>query len=188
MKRIITTLLFMLGVVCLSYAQYVVTPAGLTKSEPDGNDYFVIEVPGASQSELYTRTLQYITETYNSPKDVISSQVENETIAVTGSHKIFFGFDVLYKIVYKFKDGKVRYDMPTIVSMTNFFDGKAYELTFVKTRTAAQNIYIFNKKGELRGLAIPNYKHDIEDMFNLLYQSYCGYMLNEPKNEAEEDW
>lgn len=188
MKRLVFTLLFVLATVCSSFAQFVVTPNGLEKNEVDGNEYYVIEVPGISQSELYTRTLQFITQTYVSPKDVISSKIENETISVTGRQTIFYDFNVLYKLVFRFKDGRVRFDIPQIISMKKYDDGKEYELTFNKARTQGQNIYIFNNKGELRGMAIPNYKYDIENLFNSLFNSYTASIMNKTENDNDDNW
>ena len=171
-----------------SFAQFVVTANGLEKTENDGNDYYVIEVPNCTQSDLYTKTLQFITQIYNSPKDVISSQVENETIAVTARQTIFMDFVVNYKLIFRFKDGRVRFDTPQIISMKRFYEGREQHLTFTKTESLTSSIWIFNKKGELRGMLIPTYKYDIEDIFNPIFNKYKTSLTDNSEQKEEDNW
>lgn len=187
MKRTISILAFVFISVATAFAQYVVTPRGLEKVTPDDKEYYIIDVPELSQSELYTKTLQYITQTYVSPKDVITGQVENEMLTVNGAQTIFYDFKVRYKLVFQFKDGRVRFDMPSILSMNKFENGKEMTLSFTKTGSALSNIWIFNKKGELRGLAIPAYKEDIENLFNSLYNGYVKF-LTQGSDNNDDNW
>lgn len=188
MKHLIIAFISVLLASNYAFAQFVVTPNGLEKTDKDGTDYYIIEVPNSSQSDLFKKTLQFITETYISPQKVISSQVENETIGITALHTIFYDFDVHYKIIFRFKDGRVRFDTPTIISMKKIQDGKEMHLTFTKTMSATSSIWLFNNKGELRGMLIPNYKTDIEHFFNSIYNKYSSFMTKNAGQEDDDNW
>jgi hypothetical protein len=187
MKRLISAFVFVFAVTSASYAQYVITPSGLEKTEVDGNDYIIIEAPNCSSADLYKKTLQFIAQTYVSPKDVISSQIENETIAITALQTIFYDFNVNYKLLFRFKNGRVRFDMPQILSMKKFQDGREMHLTFTKTESATSSVWIFNNKGELRGMAIPAYKNDLENLFNSIFNNYKSFLTAEESQE-DDNW
>lgn len=187
MKRIALSLSLFLGIALSSFAQYVVTPIGLKTTQADEKDYYVIEVPNLSQAELYSKTIKFISTVYNSPKDVISGQIENELLTITGLETIFADFDVRYKLNFQFKEGRVRYDMPQIISMRKFQDGKELNLTFSKQKPSLNTVWIFNDKGEVRGMLIPEYKKDLEKLFNSLYNAYETFIKGEETKE-EEEW
>lgn len=187
MKRTVLSLVFFLGVALASSAQYIVTPEGLKTTQADEKDYYVIEAPELSQADLYSKTIKFISTIYNSPKDVISGQIENELLTITGLETIFADFDVRYKLNFQFKEGRVRYDMPQIISMRKFQDGKELNLTFSKQKPSLNTVWIFNDKGELRGMLIPEYKKDLEKLFNSLYNSYEAFIKGEITKE-EDEW
>ena len=186
MKQLLTSILFLFYFIISAPAQFVVTPNGLMTTEAGEKDYYVIDVPGVSAADLYTKTIEYISNTFISPKDAISGSIENQLLTVTGIETIYYGFNVTYKLNYQFKDGRIRYDKPQIISMRKYQDGVDMILTFIKPKMPLGAIWIFNKKGEVRGLGVPQYKKDLEDLFNNLFNSYEGFIKN--PLSTEEDW
>ncbi|MCR5070143.1 MAG: DUF4468 domain-containing protein [Prevotella sp.] len=93
----------------------------------DGKEYIVIPYEGKSAQALYNRIKSNVTMLYNSAKDVISTS-ENSVISIKGYEKnagyrpvAGFGynvyFDISYVLKFMFKDGKIRIDAPTILSV-----------------------------------------------------------------------
>ena len=177
------TFSFILPLVC--YAQFVVTPNGIKTAE--GKNYIVIKVEGKDKSSLYNDVLKYISMSYVSPKDVISS-VESEMISVNGISKIkdrAITYDMNYTIVFEFRDGRLKCSAPGINTMTGFIGDRQYELTLNEYNGGFGSVCkvgIFNKRGDLcREVA----KESIETFFNGLIVSLQRYLSECSK---EDDW
>jgi hypothetical protein len=110
MKKI--TLLALLLMSSLSNAQ-------IFKFNPDGSsEYVVFQAGNQTAKELYTKTLNWINETYKNPENVIKAKIENEMIRIEGfNYKVFTRtfpsgtiaeYDALYTMEMQFQDGKYR--------------------------------------------------------------------------------
>ncbi len=90
------------------------------------NDYYVFQYEGESQSALFNKALIGVTKTFVSAKDVVS-KVENSLISINSTHAIEYYLAGIVKIVnhvnyiieLEFKDGKIKINAPTIVSIRN---------------------------------------------------------------------
>ena len=88
------------------------------------NDYYVFQYEGESQSALFNKALIGVTKTFVSAKDVVS-KVENSLISINSTYIIEYYLagivkienHVNYIIELEFKDGKIRINAPTIVSI-----------------------------------------------------------------------
>ena len=86
--------------------------------------YYVFPYEGESQAALYNKALIGITKTFVSAKDVVS-KVENSMISINSTHRIEhiiaglikMTYDVNYVVELEFKDGKIRVNAPTLVSI-----------------------------------------------------------------------
>ena len=88
----------------------------------EASDFVIYEVPGKSASELKTSVYTALSTMYKSPKDVITS-ISDNMIQLEGYAKglyrkftdsASYNRDILFSIIIQFKDGKVRYNIPTI--------------------------------------------------------------------------
>lgn len=88
-----------------------------------GQDGFVVyEVAGMSASELKASAYTVLSSMYKSPKDVITTlsdnmiQLEGYAAGIYGDYTgdTYYRKDVQFNLVIQFKDGKVRYNTPTI--------------------------------------------------------------------------
>ena len=82
--------------------------------------FIVLKMDSLSIEDGYKRTLEWINMNYNTPSEVIKSQIENKYIRIQGISKNGFTFvnmgmtfykDIRYTIEFKFKENKVRYDV-----------------------------------------------------------------------------
>lgn len=92
-------------------------------SSQSSNEGFVVyEVPNMNASELKSSVFTTLSSMYKSPKDVITSLSDNmiqiegyaESIFVKKSKDFRMRYDMLFNMIIQFKDGKVRYNAPTI--------------------------------------------------------------------------
>ena len=87
--------------------------------------YYVFPYEGESQSALYNKALIGVTKTFVSAKDVVS-KVENSMISINSTYHfdeylaggiVKMSYDVNYVVELEFKDGKIKVNAPTIVSI-----------------------------------------------------------------------
>ncbi len=118
MKKNIYILLVTVLVTNLSFSQeteFKFTKEGFT-------DYVVTNCEGKTQSDLYKKTLDWVSTTYKNPKEVIKAQIENDYIRIEGIKSnmlcVISGasscFDVRYQIEISFKDGRYKFDVTKI--------------------------------------------------------------------------
>ena len=109
MKKILFTLTLSLLTI-ISFAQ--APTFTLSEEKPTfPNQFVAIEVDGLTIPDGYNRALEWINITYNTPSEVIKSQLENKYIRIEGIVQNFYPYDVLntmfaslrYTIEFKFK-------------------------------------------------------------------------------------
>lgn len=90
--------------------------------QPSNVGFVVYEIPGMSASELKSSALTTLSSMYKSPKDAITPLSDNmiqlegyaESVFFKESENVKLKHDILFDIIIQFKDGKVRYNAPTI--------------------------------------------------------------------------
>ena len=92
---------------------------GIYSMQNANNDYIVYEVPGMSASDLKGAALSAISSHYKSPKDVVTSLGDNIIQLETFASSVYvskakYPHDMSYSIIIQFKDGKIRYNIPTV--------------------------------------------------------------------------
>lgn len=179
MKR--KLLLFILLFPCLCKGQFVLSGSSMTTEDSKG--YIVYEFEGEKQNDLYKKAYTAITMIYNSSKDVVSS-TENNIISVNGlsEGRIYFNsmgkrpLKVLYKINILFKDGKVRFDAPSIISC-QYMNNNLY-----LTKGSKIEGCLYTKRGEIR---YPEFKDSLENEMNTIVGTIITYMK---KNTLIDNW
>ena len=70
--------------------------------------YVVVEELGTAQ-ENYNKVMNYINKAYNTPSEVIKSQIEGKYIRIQGVSKMFSGAGTTYHTIeFKFKQDKIQ--------------------------------------------------------------------------------
>ena len=117
-------LLLMMFVCCNMVAQelvhFTIQPTGRFLNE-DGKDFVVVEFEGKSADELYSMVKTNVMTMYNNPKEVMSESdgvitifAYEKNIWVVKSLGATGLYDGSYKLIFRFKDGRVRVDAPSI--------------------------------------------------------------------------
>lgn len=173
-------LLFAFSMVISTRSQYLeLTPKGFINVQDPALGYVVLDIPGKGQGELYKSILTYLNTVYNSPDNVLSV-VDNEQIVVNGlaQNKIKDPHvPIYYSLDFRFKDGKVRVDMPFIDMVRRIGDGKSLFITL--ERKSLLGVYGIWTKGKLR---FPEAKASLEHFFN----DYIDNIVSAAK--TKDDW
>jgi hypothetical protein len=202
MKSLRNFIALTLFVFCTSYVTqaqdtlFRLTPEGLISTENKEATFIVVERPGKSQQDLFDMVKRFTTQFFVSPKDVLSES-GNEMISINGISKkdvivkkglAYIPITMNYTIVFHFKDGKVRVDIPSINSMTgeSYTVGGnlsgLYQLNISKGSVSLEpkreEIVIFGKNKTKTEAKVA-----IEEFFN----TFVTNALTE-NNAKEEEW
>lgn len=138
---------------------FVLSPFGMVTTNPKSPNYIVLDCPTLTQKELYEKVLLTIGEQFTSPKDILST-VEGKQISIicniaNGVKRTdFHSFDVSFKLVFEFKDGKIKVNAPSINRITTVTH-KFQEMFIRKYITSisigsGDEFSIYNSKGKLK--------------------------------------
>lgn len=173
--------------------EFKLQPDGTFLSE-DGSDFIVIEYEGMPAEELHTMVKDNVMSLYNSPKDVMSESGTNVItifalekniwqVKSMGATGIYGGH---YKFVFKFKDGRIRIDAPSIDNQLEMTDGAFTNTIGIPSsvnlsKTAKK---LCNSKKEKDKLKIANLERIVNDPINYL----LGLSQSQQHNDADDDW
>lgn len=157
MKKLLFFALFVWAATTVK-AQYTLTPNGLVNET--GKEYLTFDFEGKTQTQLYSSVNMYLNSIFVSPKDVLSL-VENNSIAINGITKDIHRpksindltptFTMNYTITIYFKDGRIRFDNPSVNKM------------YVTDNPGNEYFGAFTSKGKLKH---EKTKESIEKFFN----------------------
>lgn len=185
-------------IACLSYslacfAQFELIPGELVPKENHDKDFVVYEFKGVDAHDLYSKTLAAITSLYVSA-DNVTNKVEGKMINIHGVQKdkvcikqlgIVSCFDLNYNLIFRFKDEKLRIDVPIIndIICINGY-GDAVHLTIGNEGTKGMGSYmsIFKKDNNVK---YKEAKESIESFFNSLVNSIVSEIESDSQSE---DW
>tara|TARA_B100000963_G_C22467042_1_gene598357 strand:+ start:240 stop:815 length:576 start_codon:yes stop_codon:yes gene_type:complete len=155
-------------------------------------DFLVVEMSNIEQNDLFTRTINWIKETYKNPDEVIKTTIENKKVRFEGfrdnlisinSLGLIYNYYGLYTIEISFKDNKYKF---TPISVEYRVPASQYSSGgFIPVNFNDGSVY-FNKKGKLRKMyaSIPN---SIESLFNDLNEDLKIYLTKENNGTNEDD-
>lgn len=115
MKKLLLTLFIVAP--ALSMAQAIVLPRDSTTKQISFQE--VVQVPGATKDELYTRAREWFAKTFKSSKDVIQmdDRIAGKIIGkgsgngLTGNILLITSFWLNYTVSITIKDGRYRYEI-----------------------------------------------------------------------------
>ena len=99
---------------------FEITSNGSFKTK-EGNNFVVVPFEGKTSDELYNKVKNNVMSFYKSPQKVMSENdgqvISIRAITIVAMKTVTMlprSFDSYYNLVFRFKDGKVRVDIPTI--------------------------------------------------------------------------
>ena len=182
-----TLLIFFQFYIFLAFAQ----ESEFTLSKDGLTDYIVTECKGKTQSEIYRKTLNWISVIYNTPSAVLKGNIENEYIRIEGSSKDmfalnFFGKDfcsATYQIEISFKDGKYKFDIIEL----KYFNEEAFPgPTWKEFNLNNASIY-YSKRGRISNVF--KYLPDtLPQYLNNLNSSLKNFVMSDNIPSKREGW
>ncbi len=169
----------------VTYSQeFILTPEGFINSTNPEKDYLVIEFDSLKQEVLYKKTRLFVTDLMYDPNESLN-YIENEVIKISGfqdnvvRRTKFHVFDLRYNLTFKFKDGKIRIDSPSIEMTTYTHKNQVLHIQHRGSLTGS-NMGIYNMEGTLNSKMA---KSDLEAFFkNIIVNLTVHVTLNEDDN------
>ena len=140
--------------------------------------YVVIEALGTPQ-ENYSKVMNYINKSYNTPSKVIKAQIDGKYIRVEGIYKIFKSAYTYHTIEFNFKQDKIRMKLLNL----DYRNGAHYSptidyCTYDKTHRADGSV----KRSAMK-IAIK-----IVDGVNVLAEVIKTGIAQESSDSSEDEW
>jgi hypothetical protein len=196
MKNIFTLLAFILSV-SLS-AQYFETSETQVTTGPKAlqgkyiklSTSSVVEKEGLA-ADLYQTTINWITENYKSPEDVIKGKIENEYVRISGSLDALVltkvlglatTYDGRYTMEFRFKDGRFKVD---ILSTEIYIPTGQYTSGW---KDYTLNFKVANRKGKDTYGGVKSYER-ANSYFNEIVDDIVNYKKGTSNSSAsDDDW
>jgi Domain of unknown function (DUF4468) with TBP-like fold len=180
MKKYILGLIMMFSVFSFSQeTEFKFTKNGFT-------DFVVIPVENKTQSELYKKTIDWISVTFNNPKEVLKAQIENDYLRFESVEKNLFCLkpamcsDMKYQIEVSFKDGKYKFDLLTL-------DQDMPDVGWVHFAGIEDGKFYFTDNGEPKA-KFKIISEDIPKYFNSLNKSLNDFIVDGGFVKKKNDW
>ncbi len=169
MKKIICILITSISISNLTSGQ----ETEFKFSKEGFTDFVVTKCEEKTQTELYEKTLDWVSVTFKNPKEVIKAEIENDYIRIEGSSKSLICMNNLgmtkcnnatYQIEISFKPEKYKFDVIEIKQYgepSKYSSGGWYNVDITNT-----NDY-YNKRGKIR-LSYKYFPINIPPYFNNL--------------------
>ncbi len=89
-------------------SKFVTTKDGIT-------DYVVVDIPNSDVKKIYDKTINWVSETYKNPTEVLVAKIENDKVIFNGSAQLSGGPNYLnYRVVVSIKDNKYKFEVNEI--------------------------------------------------------------------------
>ena len=173
----------------LAAAQFTTAPGGYTTE--DGKGFFVHQHEG-TQAELYKKVKTAITTLFASAKSVMSES-EPEAITIDGAEEVSFKLKGLrrnvivdYVLVIQFKDGRVRFDAPSVQRIIDTkYPDYVISMNEGKSGGLSGHYNLYNEDGELRDEKIAE---AFVQPFNTLVAAIISKMDAAAQTAGDDDW
>lgn len=174
--------------------KFELTSKGFVDPDNHEKDYIVFQFNGKSQKQIYNLALEAIGKYSTSPKDILTKEeptkltlngvIPNVTYISRLGIKMYF--DMYYKMVLEFKDGRMKVNGLEIVKIVR--DDTLNEVQYIflnqsqmRSGMVIADKYIFDKYGKVNN---QKYKDHVEISVNDMISSIVSLM----KKEKSSDW
>ncbi|WP_312823237.1 DUF4468 domain-containing protein [Epilithonimonas sp.] len=155
-------------------------------------DFIVVPCEGKTKEELYKKTLEWISKTYNKPSEVIRAQVENDYVRFQGietkgycrNPMVMICEDMQYEVEVSVKDGKYKFDVVKLESAETNKYGRVIGWGAIEIKKGWMH---FKSNGEVRD----QYKDTMPKIaryINSLNKSLHDYIYNQNETAKSNNW
>lgn len=172
-RILFTTVIFLtLTFNVLGQSEY---PEKFEYSEKGINDFVVTKLEGKSIQDIYSKSINWIKETYKNPDKVLTMKIDNEKIRIDAIASGLLtvrnmNFNLDYIIEISIRDGRYKFELVTLETS----DSKTDYKQIPNFKTDKRIIKNFG-----------NSPSNIENYFNGLNDSLKNYIIGK---EKKDDW
>jgi hypothetical protein len=139
------------------------------------NDFVVTKVEGKSTQDIYSKSINWIKETYKNPDKVLTMKIDNEKIRINAIANGLlsvrkFSFNMDYTIEISIRDGRYKFELVSLETSDSNTDYKQIP-NFKTDKKLIKNF--------------GNSPNNIENYFNVLNNSLKNYIIEKDK---KNDW
>lgn len=173
-------------------------------SEDGFTDYVVVDVDSLSKENLYIQVKNWVLETYNTPSEVIKSEIKNKKIRIEGSKssglsvKGILGesyyYNIRYSIEISVRDGKYKFDPISLeyyIPYSKYVSARWVDLSIFNKESLSPFYYQKGKKKGRIQSTFSSFPSSVENHFDNLNISLFNYINknNESSEEkSDDDW
>jgi len=143
--------------------------------------YIVIDEKGTPQ-ENYNKVINYINKTYNTPSEVIKSQINGEYIRIEGISDLFKNGGVMipvrHTLEFNFKQDKIKMTISSLTGAGSSTASVTVYCTYAKTH---------NSSGKVKKMMM-NYATKVTDGVNALAERIKLGIAEENSTDTDDDW
>lgn len=151
--------------------RFVITKQGVT-------DYVVVNVPNKDAKTIYDKTLNWASESFRTPTEVIKAKIPNEKVILEGSYQ-WRGQPIYltYRMIISIKDNKYKLEIPEMI-----FRGGATGTFDFKQKTSEY----FKDDGSPRSQRTASIVQELEKLLNDINSGLEKYINSD--NTVNNDW
>ncbi len=149
------------------------------QSTKDGiTDFVVVNIPNKDAKSLFDKTVNWVSETFKNPEQVIKSKIPNEKIIIEGTKQLSGGPNFLkFRIIISFKDNKYKIEVPEISIVGSAIGNFDYK----------QNLsQYFKSDGSPKSQRLSSAVTEIDDTLNSLNLGLEKYLNSSPSEK--DNW
>lgn len=168
-QKIFTTLFTIISFIAFGQKGEVLQTNMFQYNEAGLNDYVVTNVDMTTKEELYSKTINWIKETYKNPDLVLKMKIENEKVKIDAVAELVkvknSRVNLSYELEISFKDNKYKFEIISLL-----YDSKTDYKKIPNFKTDKKLLKNFGTTPV-----------DIENYFNGLNESLKNYISGKTK-------
>jgi len=163
-----------------------------TFSQSGFTDFIIQNCEGKNKEEIYKKTIDWISKTYNNPKEVIKAEIINDYIRIEGIKKevplgTFMGLATIenykYQIEISVKDNKYKFD---VINIENYTPPSQYLIGgWNSINISNTDFYYKNNKIKASVKFLPE---SLPAIFNDLNKSLFDFITNNESVIKKNEW
>lgn len=193
MRKILLLILISSGILNAQVTEFTFTKDGFS-------DYVITQCEGKTQSEIFKKTIDWVSVSFKNSQAVIQSKIENEFIRIEGFKESLVCIntslygkecrDGKFVLEISFKDGKYKLEITDIeqfLEATTNRSGSNYPARWMPIK----NVTSYERSGEKhKGEIISTYKYfmEIPTYFNGLNKSLGDFVMSNNIPSKKTEW
>lgn len=155
-------------------------------------DFVVTNCEGKNKSELFKKVIDWVSITFDTPKEVIKAEIVDDYIRIEGIEKdvnlgVFMGLETITNIKYQIeisvKDEKYKFD---VINVESYIQPNQYVIGGWNQMNIA-DLNSYYKNGKIRN-SVKFIPISLPEIFNKLNISLSNFIANNEVSTKKNNW